>query len=1021
MSNIVGEGFPKSIIQQIDVRQKVYGSANRTNEELSYLEARTGWVKLVSSVDLIDSNIRGGFGVGGSSLASENILFNGTTNESPKKGNQETYQRYGVWDGLNTIDGQNIPNTSNYYAYGMGGTDYGLRPMPGIKSTTIKTETRGSIKTAEVKIQANNRQQFDIIDLLYMRLGFSMLLEWGNSSYFDNDGRYITDNPYSLADDFLLGKLGYDTIYNKIQEKRLASCGNYDALIGKVVNFSWNFTKDLTYEITLKIISMGDVIESLKTNALLPGGSLDSSATTPDTDSKPPEPTPESVIKDFANVHEIGKMFYQNQQKLAPLASGNEGISTITESNLEYSGRDSGDSVSFFKQVYQDKGATQYYVKLGWFLKWIEKNLIYKVKTNNATVNRQVKLLKINNKVKENIIYVLGRQISTDPSVCLFKVRFNTPNGFIQFANDADEFYAPSVNGNRYGYIMNSYFNIAWILTQMENLKNSDGKVPLFSLLECLCKGWNSATGNFNKLAPVVDTEDNEIKFIDEVILPDKNNFINNLSGSTELAYFNVQGYYFDSSGSSTGGFIRDLNFTTTIPPNLATMITVGSTQNGYVVGQDSTALARMNAGLVDRFKSEIDTEQAILNATPSSGSILKDYKAQIDAFNVFLKDLGSWKGQTLPKWNQEAITSFSNAAVTFYEYDQAKQTQAAQTEKDTSGSLKNPNAASPNSGFLPFDLSITIDGLSGMKVYQKYTIDTTYLPSNYPNSLEFIIKSINNTINGNQWTTTLESMAIPKNPFGSSIAEGPVDQASRNDNRGTQPTSGNTWQNLNQKQKANAIYLYDTLLSYGFTDIEARAALGVVAKESNFIPKNEFGYGGTKYSRLVTIWPWLGKLYPPNKASELEALAKNNVKFYDLVYGVGKRNPKGLYGNTSVGDGYKYRGRGFNQLTFKGSYEQFNKLYAAQGSKAGKVDIIANPDLLNQEEGGIYKIAAHFAALFFLKNRSSLRRPQTQDAANFTYVRFNAGLGTSTKGAIFQEGLGKVNFFVSKLPEKIA
>jgi hypothetical protein len=270
MSNIVGEGFNPIIVKQIDQRQKVYGSVNRTNEELSYLNARTGWVKLVSSVNLIDSNIRGGFGVGGSNLAQENVLFNGTTNESPDKGALETYQRGGIWNGvpLTTIDKegktQEIPQSYNYYAYGMGGTDYGLRPMPGIKSATIKTETRGSIKTAEVKIQANNRQQFDVIDLLYMRLGFSMLLEWGNSSYFDNDGRYITDNPYSLADNFLLGKLGYDTIYNEIQEKRLASCGNYDAIIGKVVNFSWNFTKDLTYEITLKIISMGDVIESLK-------------------------------------------------------------------------------------------------------------------------------------------------------------------------------------------------------------------------------------------------------------------------------------------------------------------------------------------------------------------------------------------------------------------------------------------------------------------------------------------------------------------------------------------------------------------------------------------------------------------------------------------------------------------------------------------------------------------------------------------------------------------------------------
>jgi len=807
MSNIVGEGFNPIIVKQIDQRQKVYGSANRTNEQLSYLNARTGWVRLVSSVDLIDSTIRGGFGVGGSNLAKENVLFNGTTTQKPVTGSSgeiisNNYSRGGIWDGKSTINGENVNQPYNYYAYGMGGTDYGLRPMPGIKSSTIKTETRGSIKTAEVKIQANNRQQFDVIDLLYMRLGFSMLLEWGNSSYFDNDGVYIKDNPHSLSDEFLLGRLKYDTIYNKIQDKREKSCGNYDALIGKVVNFSWNFTKDLTYEITLKIISMGDVIESLKTNALLPGGSLDTSTTTPVSGSTPPAPTPESVIKDFANVHEIGKMFYEKQQILAPLASGKEGISVITESNLEYSGRDSGDSVSFFKQIYQDKGATQYYVKLGWFLKWIEKNLIPDVEDGNEDINNQITLLKINNKVRENIIYLLGRQISTDPGICLFKVKFNTPSGFIQFANDADTFYAPSVDGNRYGYIMNSYFNIVYILEQMKNLKNKDGKVPLFSLLECLCRGWNDATGGFSKLAPVVDTEINEIKFVDEVILPNKDSFIKNLSGSVELANFNIQGYYFDESGSSTGGFVRDLNFTTTVPPNLATLITVGAAANNYILGQDSTALGVMNAGLRDRFKKSLKNTGTTKSA-PSSGSILKDYAGPINAFNVFLKDLGSWKGQTLPKWNQEAITSFSNVASTFYEYDQVKQTQAAQET--------NKNAASPNSGFLPFDLSITMDGLSGMKIYQKYIIDTTYLPTNYPSSLEFIIKGISNTISNNEWITTLDSFAIPKNPFGSSIAESAVEQASRNETRGTQSSfTGNT---------PNADALRAVLTSLGYTE----------------------------------------------------------------------------------------------------------------------------------------------------------------------------------------------------------
>jgi len=787
MSNIVGEGFDEKIIKQINQRQKVYGSVNRTPEQLSYLEARTGWVKLVSSVDLIDNKIRGGFGVGGSSLASENVLFNGTTNESPTKGKLETYQRSGVWDGANTIGGKPISNTSNYYAYGMGGTDYGLRPMPGIKSATIKTETRGSIKTAEVKIQANNRQQFDIIDLLYMRLGFSMLLEWGNSSYFDNSNNYISDNPYSLADDFLTGKIKYETYNQKIQEKRLASCGNYDALIGKVVNFSWNFTKDLTYEITLKIISMGDVIESLKTNALLPAGSTNTPPT-PITGSTP-SPTPESVIKDFANIHQVGKHFYEIQQQLAPLGSGKDGISTISISDLEYSGRDSGDSVYAFKQVYGGKSFDQYYIRFGYFLKWIEKNLIYNIDTGDTNITAQVKLLKINNKVKENIIYVLGRQISANPGVCIFKTKFTfSDKTYTIFANDADQFYTDTVNGNYYGYIMNAYFSMAWILQQMESRKDKNGKVPLFDLLEILCEGWNTATGNFNKLAPVVDSETNEIKIIDEVVLPNKDTFLDGLKLSTKLAKFNVQGYYFDTNGTSTGGFIRDLNFTTTIPANLATMVTVGATQNGYVVGQDSTALSRMNNGLQDRFKPSISTPGENKTQTPSSSSLEQDYAGPISDFTTFLKEIGSYNGVTYPKLNWGAMHAFQNTITTLFEYDQAKQTQGAQLEKDASGSLKNPNAASPNSGFLPFDLSITMDGLSGMKVYQKYIIDTTYLPSNYPNSLEFIIKGISNTIDGNQWITTLESMAIPKNPYGSTIGQSPISQASRNSSRGTQP-----------------------------------------------------------------------------------------------------------------------------------------------------------------------------------------------------------------------------------------
>jgi hypothetical protein len=157
----------------------------------------------------------------------------------------------------------------NNNAYGLGGLEFGIRAMPGIISATTKSENRGSLRTTTIQIKAWNRVQFEIIDLLYLRLGYSILFEFGNTIYFENDGTLIKDLPKSLEDTFLAGKYTVSSILKKIQEFRIASNGNYDAVYGKVVNFSWQFLEDGSYDITVIIRSVGDVIESLKTNVLV--------------------------------------------------------------------------------------------------------------------------------------------------------------------------------------------------------------------------------------------------------------------------------------------------------------------------------------------------------------------------------------------------------------------------------------------------------------------------------------------------------------------------------------------------------------------------------------------------------------------------------------------------------------------------------------------------------------------------------------------------------------------------------
>jgi hypothetical protein len=58
----------------------------------------------------------------------------------------------------------------------------------------------------------------------------------------------------------------YLKVIKGIERYRKLYDNNYDGFLGKVVNFDWSFQPDGTYDITLKLITIGDVVESLKVN-----------------------------------------------------------------------------------------------------------------------------------------------------------------------------------------------------------------------------------------------------------------------------------------------------------------------------------------------------------------------------------------------------------------------------------------------------------------------------------------------------------------------------------------------------------------------------------------------------------------------------------------------------------------------------------------------------------------------------------------------------------------------------------
>ena len=261
--SIIGEEISGYVSNQIQRRQSVQGSgvnSLRSGEQLAYLNSKTAWVKFASAVYVEEDKLKeiglNNKNLSGMELAKKHILFGGTSELSGPKNNQWVKPK---------------PSNTNLSGYDHS-KDWGIVPMPGIESMDVKTLSRGSLEKATIKIKAYSKEQFDIIDILYLRLGYSVLLEWGNSNYITNSGEFanvrgtlIEDNTRFFSTDF--EKNGsYRNILPTMGGYRNKYDGNYDGLFGKISNFNWSFNPDGSYDITITVISLGDVIESLKTN-----------------------------------------------------------------------------------------------------------------------------------------------------------------------------------------------------------------------------------------------------------------------------------------------------------------------------------------------------------------------------------------------------------------------------------------------------------------------------------------------------------------------------------------------------------------------------------------------------------------------------------------------------------------------------------------------------------------------------------------------------------------------------------
>lgn len=729
MGNIIGEVFKDYVDKQVNIRQNNLAVATRNTDLLLEQNAKSAWIKLTSSILIAD---RAKFDIPQDipDLAKYFTLFGGTAiNRTP-------------------IGGLNAYNNPKF------GFEQGYRPAPGINSLETKNRNRGSVRETTIKLTAYSREQFYYIDLLYLRLGYSVLIEFGHSLYYDNNNTFQQFKDSQTLTNAFLGK-GEASDYKgdhlkllaDIEKRRESTGGNYDAIFGQIRNFDWSFTPQGSYDITLSIISYGDVIESLKANTI---SDTTTSAEPTTQETEDGEPTIEeqlqkaekdsTVIELLKDLDSIGSLFYNLYNSLSLYgnpAPGNT-INTLTD-------------ISAFKT---DKGyfahdaiavvgggfgiGYHYYIRFGAFLQYLwEQGMIY-IDTEGKTP-----LLSLDNEVGSNLIYRTPYTVPSNPAVCIVRTKVQ----LVGEEQDVDtilfeeiplngSFYSEDIRYPDTGFLMNVYVDMAYILKEANGIKDSKNKVFFYDLIQKICKGIESNLGGVNTLEPVIDEAECRLHIVDQHIIPSVQNEI----GPGTL--FNVYGV----TPGGKGTFVQDFGIKTTITNALATTITVGAQAQGGIKGEDATAFSKWNRGLVDRVLIK-KVNQAKKDDTETDKELKDLAKKHLDTENQYVTYVKNLKNYI---WNQEKgdeFTSILSNVISFKE-----NAKGLEQESTTGGDI----------GFLPINLNLTFTGLSGIKIYQKFGVENTFLPYNYPETLQFIVTGISHNIDGNKWITKIDTNAIP-------------------------------------------------------------------------------------------------------------------------------------------------------------------------------------------------------------------------------------------------------------------
>lgn len=889
MAEGINSPISSKVVNQLERRKSVIGkTTGKTREDLLYTTSRTGWVKMSSSVNTLTDaevlkikNQNGRGSVNGSSLlAGYNILMGGLLDPNRN-----------LRAGLNTSKNYNLQA-----AYNTDLTSTGLRPMPGITSMTVKSKnTYGTLREAEVKFTCWTLEDFEAMNKLYLHPGFSILLEWGHSLYLNEEGALIKDIE-TVPNGFFANGVTMPSMLETIRQIRERSNFNYEGMFGYIKNFSWNYTTNGGYECTVTIISTGEILESLQIRF----------------DPKQRIPVDEMDDADSSEGKEQKKSIYhyfiQKLQKITDVS--------FDRARLEEEAPTFAKKLIDFKGYYYEAQLDDTWV---WDesidLHWVSLRTVFDIFNKHISLIDQSKqegtpgytYVTINTDFTDpqtgeymSCKYVTSPEhFSIDPMVCILPKTAEVTTVGISWLESAA---ASATTAFMIPVLIPSSKTTKIEVTKVHAAIAKDG-LPESSEADDVLNILVSMPFLKQKLDEALDVDGKRNKSVHDILMAVLDGINTALGGinALDLAYDEDLNRFFlidrnatpvNSSNHPTltmagvDSIFTDVSISSKISNEMGAQISIAAQGTTLNYSDNVENILKWNSHIIDRLRVTKDTSTKPSPETEEQAKAKADEEERI---NDWLKDViefydlfnGGDFGDGFDKEDLEA----------------AKTMHAEWTANNVAIRYQEANNQTVP-GLVPVELSFKTDGIGGLKIGQSFKIASGILPREYQEKFGYLITGLEHNLdNKGRWETSVRTQFYL---LGNGASSGTVVKQ-------TTPTRIEKATTAYHTKIVNATPPPDEL-------VQAMRRYGITspAERAHFLSQCAHESGGFKWKK-------------------------------EFASGAAYEGKKDL-GNTKQGDGVKFKGRGYIQITGRANYQKYQDYLKSIGSKT---DIMANPSQL--------------------------------------------------------------------------